>query len=154
MDRDRLKIFCGTANPALAEEICACLGVPLAQSVVSRFSDGEVRAQILENVRGADVFVVQPTCQPVDTSLMELLLMMDALKRASARRITPVVPYYGYSRQDRKDRPRVPISAKLVADLLMAAGADRALTMDLHAPPIQGFFTVPVGQLLAAPLLV
>ena len=154
MDRDRLKIFCGTANPALAEEICACLGVPLAQSVVSRFSDGEVRLQILENVRGADVFVVQPTCQPVDTSLMELLLMMDALKRASARRITPVVPYYGYSRQDRKDRPRVPISAKLVADLLMAAGADRALTMDLHAPQIQGFFTVPVDQLLAAPVLV
>ncbi|MBI1955153.1 MAG: ribose-phosphate pyrophosphokinase [Acidobacteria bacterium] len=154
MDRDRLKIFCGTANPALAEEICACLGVPLAQSMVSRFSDGEVRAQILENVRGADVFVVQPTCQPVDTSLMELLLMMDALKRASARRITPVVPYYGYSRQDRKDRPRVPISAKLVADLLMAAGAHRALTMDLHAPQIQGFFTVPVDHLLAAPVLV
>lgn len=154
MDRDRLKIFCGTANPALAEEICACLGVPLAQSVVSRFSDGEVRLQILENVRGADVFVVQPTCQPVDTSLMELLLMMDALKRASARRITPVVPYYGYSRQDRKDQPRVPISAKLVADLLMAAGADRALTMDLHAPQIQGFFTVPVDHLRAAPVLV
>ena len=154
MDRDRLKIFCGTANPALAEEICVCLGVPLAQSVVSRFSDGEVRAQILENVRGADVFVVQPTCQPVDTSLMELLLMMDALKRASARRITPVVPYYGYSRQDRKDRPRVPISAKLVADLLITAGADRALTMDLHAPQIQGFFTVPVDHLLAAPVLV
>lgn len=154
MDRDRLKIFCGTANPALAEEICACLGMPLAQSMVSRFSDGEVRAQILENVRGADVFVVQPTCQPVDTSLMELLLMMDALKRASARRITPVVPYYGYSRQDRKDRPRVPISAKLVADLLMTAGADRALTMDLHAPQIQGFFTVPVDHLLAAPVLV
>ncbi|MBI4458974.1 MAG: ribose-phosphate pyrophosphokinase [Acidobacteria bacterium] len=154
MDRDRLKIFCGTANPSLAEEICACLGVPLAQSVTSRFSDGEVRLQILENVRGADVFVVQPTCQPVDTNLMELLLMMDALKRASARRITPVVPYYGYSRQDRKDRPRVPISAKLVADLLMAAGADRALTMDLHAPQIQGFFTVPVDHLLAAPVLV
>ncbi|MBI3894843.1 MAG: ribose-phosphate pyrophosphokinase [Acidobacteria bacterium] len=154
MDRDRLKIFCGTANAALADEICACLGVPLAQSLVSRFSDGEVRAQILENVRGADVFVVQPTCQPVDTNLMELLLMMDALKRASARRITPVVPYYGYSRQDRKDRPRVPISAKLVADLLMAAGANRALTMDLHAPQIQGFFAVPVDHLLAAPVLV
>src|SRR3990172_3454631 len=149
MDRDRLKVFCGSANPALAREICACLGIPLAQSLVSRFSDGEVRVQVLENVRGADVFVVQPTCQPVDTSLMELLLMMDALKRASARRITPVVPYYGYSRQDRKDRPRVPISAKLVADLLMAAGADRALTMDLHAPQIQGFFAVPVDYLLA-----
>ena len=154
MDRDRLKVFCGSANPALAREICACLGIPLAQSLVSRFSDGEVRVQVLENVRGADVFVVQPTCQPVDTNLMELLLMMDALKRASARRITPVVSYYGYSRQDRKDRPRVPISAKLVADLLTAAGADRALTMDLHAPQIQGFFEIPVDHLLAAPVLV
>ena len=154
MDRDRLKVFCGSANPALAREICACLGIPLGQSLVSRFSDGEVRVQVLENVRGADVFVVQPTCQPVDTNLMELLLMMDALKRASARRITPVVSYYGYSRQDRKDRPRVPISAKLVADLLTAAGADRALTMDLHAPQIQGFFEIPVDHLLAAPVLV
>jgi len=154
MDRDRLKVFCGSANPALAQEICSCLGIPLAQSLVSRFSDGEVRIQVLENVRGADVFVVQPTCQPVDTSLMELLLMMDALKRASARRITPVVSYYGYSRQDRKDRPRVPISAKLVADLLTTAGADRALTMDLHAPQIQGFFEIPVDHLLAAPVLV
>ncbi|MBI4464310.1 MAG: ribose-phosphate pyrophosphokinase-like domain-containing protein, partial [Acidobacteria bacterium] len=107
MDRDRLKVFTGSANPALAEEICSHLGVPLAQGLVSRFSDGEVRLQILENVRGADVFVVQPTSHPVDTHLMELLLLMDALKRASARRITPVVPYYGYSRQDRKDRPRV-----------------------------------------------
>src|SRR3990172_1199637 len=140
MDQDRIKIFCGTANPALAEEICACLGVPLAQSVVSRFSDGEVRVQVLENVRGADVFVVQPPCQPVDTNLMELLLMMDALKRASARRITPVISYYGYSRQDRKDRPRVPISAKLVVDLL--------------APQIQGFFEIPVDHLFAAPVLV
>lgn len=154
MDRDRLKVFCGSANPALAQEICSCLGIPLAQSLVSRFSDGEVRIQVLENVRGADVFVVQPTCQPVDTSLMELLLMMDALKRASARRITPVVSYYGYSRQDRKDRPRVPISAKLVADLLTTAGADRALTMDLHAPQIQGFFEIPVDHLFAAPVLV
>src|SRR3990172_2994624 len=143
MDRDRLKVFTGSANPALAEEICSHLGVPLAQSLVSRFSDGEVRLQILENVRGADVFVVQPTCHPVDTHLMELLLMMDALKRASARRITPVISYYGYSRQDRKDRPRVPISSKLVADLLTTAGADRALTMDLHAPQIQGFFAIP-----------
>ncbi|OFW34252.1 MAG: phosphoribosylpyrophosphate synthetase [Acidobacteria bacterium RIFCSPLOWO2_12_FULL_60_22] len=154
MDRNRLKIFCGSANPPLAQEICACLGLPLGQSVVSRFSDGEVRVQVLENVRGTDVFVVQPTSQPVDTHLMELLLMMDALKRASARRITPVVSYYGYSRQDRKDRPRVPISAKLVADLLTAAGADRALTLDLHAPQIQGFFRVPVDHLLAAPVLV
>jgi ribose-phosphate pyrophosphokinase len=113
-----------------------------------------VRIHILENVRGADVFVVQPTSQPVDTNLMELLLMMDAFKRASARRITPVMPYYGYSRQDRKDRPRVPISSKLVADLLTTAGADRALTMDLHAPQIQGFFSIPVDHLLAAPVLV
>jgi ribose-phosphate pyrophosphokinase len=154
MDRDRLKIFSGTANPALAEEICQCLGVPLAQALVTRFSDGEVRVQVLENVRGADVFVVQPTSYPVDTNLMELLLMMDAFKRASARRITPVMPYYGYSRQDRKDRPRVPISSKLVADLLTTAGADRALTMDLHTPQIQGFFAIPVDHLLAAPVLV
>ncbi|MBI4442960.1 MAG: ribose-phosphate pyrophosphokinase [Acidobacteria bacterium] len=154
MDRDRLKVFSGSANPALAKEICSNLGVDLGQSLVSRFSDGEVYLQILENVRGADVFVVQPTSHPVDTHLMELLLLMDALKRASARRITPVVPYYGYSRQDRKDRPRVPISSKLVADLLTTAGADRALTMDLHAPQIQGFFAIPVDHLLAAPVLV
>ena len=154
MDRDRLKVFCGTANPSLARDICRSLDVPLAECLVSRFSDGEVRLQILENVRGTDVFIVQPTCNPVDTNLMELLLMMDALKRASARRITPVVPYYGYSRQDRKDRPRVPVSAKLVADLLTAAGADRALTMDLHVPQIQGFFAIPVDHLFAAPVLV
>ncbi len=154
MDRDRLKIFSGTANPALAAEICQALAVPPGQCEVARFSDGEVRVHILENVRGADVFVVQPTSQPVDTNLMELLLMMDAFKRASARRITPVMPYYGYSRQDRKDRPRVPISSKLVADLLTKAGADRVLTMDLHAPQIQGFFSIPVDHLLAAPVLV
>jgi ribose-phosphate pyrophosphokinase len=154
MDRNRIRVFCGTSNPELAKEICACLDVPLGQSAVSRFSDGEVHMQILENVRGADVFVVQPTCHPVDTSLMELLLMMDALKRASAHRITPVISYYGYSRQDRKDRPRVPISAKVVADLLTVAGANRVLTMDLHAPQIQGFFGVPVDHLFAAPVLV
>ena len=154
MDRNRIRVFCGRSNPELAKEICACLDVPLGQSIVSHFSDGEVRLQILENVRGADVFAVQPTCHPVDTSLMELLLMMDALKRASASRITPVVPYYGYSRQDRKDRPRVPISAKLVADLLTAAGANRVLTMDLHTPQIQGFFGFPVDHLFAAPVLV
>lgn len=154
MDRDRLKIFSGTANPALTAEICKCLEVPQGQALVTRFSDGEVRVQVLENVRGADVFVVQPTSNPVDTNLMELLLMMDAFKRASARRITPVMPYYGYSRQDRKDRPRVPISSKLVADLLTTAGADRALTMDLHTPQIQGFFAIPVDHLLAAPVLV
>ena len=154
MDRDRLKIFSGSANPALAQEICGCLDLPLGQSEVTRFSDGEVRVQILENVRGADVFVVQPTCSPVDTHLMELFLMLDAFKRASARRITPVIPYYGYSRQDRKDRPRVPISAKLIADLLTTAGANRALTMDLHAPQIQGFFEVPVDHFFAAPVLI
>jgi len=154
MDRDRLKIFSGTANPPLAAEICRCLEVPLGQALITRFSDGEVRVQINENVRGTDVFVVQPTSNPVDTNIMELLLMMDALKRASARRITPVMPYYGYSRQDRKDRPRVPISSKLVADLLTTAGADRALTMDLHTPQIQGFFDVPVDHLFAAPVLV
>jgi len=154
MDRDRLRVFSGTANPALTREICEELQVPQAQCLVTRFSDGEVRVQILENVRGADVFVVQPTCAPVDTHLVELLLMMDALKRASARRITPVIPYYGYSRQDRKDRPRVPISSKLVADILTTAGADRVLTMDLHAPQIQGFFQIPVDHLLAAPVLV
>jgi ribose-phosphate pyrophosphokinase len=154
MDRDRLKIFSGTANPALAAEICECLDVPLGQALITRFSDGEARVQVLENVRGADVFVVQPTSNPVDTNLMELLLMMDAFKRASARRLTPVMPYYGYSRQDRKDRPRVPISSKLVADLLMTAGADRALTLDLHTPQIQGFFAIPVDHLLAAPVLV
>src|SRR3989304_10433258 len=126
MDRDRLKIFSGSANPPLTAEICDCLGVPLGQALVTRFSDAGVRVQVLENVRGADVFVVQPTSNPVDTNLMELLLMMDAFKRASARRITPVLPYYGYSRQDRKDRPRVPISSKLVADLLTTAGAGRA----------------------------
>ncbi|MBI2818928.1 MAG: ribose-phosphate pyrophosphokinase [Acidobacteria bacterium] len=154
MDRDRLKIFSGTANPALTAEICESLNVPLGQALVTRFSDGEVRVQINENVRGADVFVVQPTSNPVDTNIMELLLMMDALKRASARRITPVLPYYGYSRQDRKDRPRVPISSKLVADLLTTAGANRALTMDLHTPQIQGFFNIPVDHLFAAPVLV
>jgi len=154
MDRDRLKIFSGSANPPLTAEICDCLGVPLGQALITRFSDGEVRVQVLENVRGADVFVVQPTSFPVDTNIMELLLMMDALKRASARRITPVMPYYGYSRQDRKDRPRVPISSKLVAELLTTAGANRALTMDLHTPQIQGFFDIPVDHLFAAPVLV
>jgi ribose-phosphate pyrophosphokinase len=154
MDRDRLKLFSGTANLKLAEEICACLEVPLGRSIVTRFSDDEVRIQILENVRGTDVFVVQPTCRPVNSNLMELFLMIDALKRASARRITPVIAYYGYSRQDRKDKPRVPISAKLVADLVMASGADRVLTMDLHVPQIQGFFNCPVDHLFAAPVLV
>jgi ribose-phosphate pyrophosphokinase len=151
---DKFKIFSGTANEALADEVCTFLGMTRGQALVTRFSDGEAYAQIQENVRGADVFVMQPTCRPVDEHLMELLLMIDALKRASARRITAVVPYYGYSRQDRKDKPRAPISAKLVADLLTTAGADRALIIDPHAPQIQGFFNIPVDHLFASPVLV
>ncbi len=151
---EKLKIFSGTANPALTAEICEHLGIQPGQCRLTRFSDGENYVQILENVRGADVFVIQPTCDPVDIHLMELLLMIDALKRASARRITAVVPYFGYARQDRKDKPRVPISSKLVADLLTTAGAHRALLMDLHAPQIQGFFNIPVDHLFASPVLV
>jgi ribose-phosphate pyrophosphokinase len=151
---DRFKIFCGTANEALCDDVCNFLGLTRGQADVTRFKDGEAYVQIKENVRGADVFVMQPTCQPVDMHLMELLLMMDALKRASARRITAVIPYYGYARQDRKDKPRVPISSKLVADLLTTAGADRALVVDLHAPQLQGFFNIPVDHLFASPVLV
>src|SRR5436305_7158511 len=151
---DKFKIFCGTANEPLTDEICAFLGMPRSHAELKRFSDGEVYLQIMENVRGADVFVLQPTCFPVDQHLMELLLMIDALKRASARRITCVIPYYGYARQDRKDKPRVPVSSKLVADLLTTAGADRALIADLHAPQIQGFFNIPVDDLFASPVLV
>ena len=151
---DRFKVFCGTANEALCDEVCHFLGLTRGQALVTRFKDGEAYVQIQENVRGADVFVMQPTCQPVDMHLMELLLMMDALKRASARRITAVIPYYGYARQDRKDKPRVPISSKLVADLLTTAGADRALIIDPHAPQIQGFFNIPVDHLFASPVLV
>ena len=154
MQQDRLKVFAGNANPALAEEICQHLGVPQAKASVQKFSDGEIYLQILENVRGADVFVVQPTCTPVDQNLLELLLMMDALSRASAKRITAVLPYYGYARQDRKDKPRVPISAKLVASLLVTAGADRILTLDLHAAQIQGFFDIPVDHLYATPVMI
>src|SRR5579863_211174 len=151
---DKFKIFSGTANEALADEVCAFLGLTRGQALVTRFSDGEAYVQVQENVRGADVFVLQPTCQPVDEHLMEILLMMDALKRASARRITAVIPYFGYARQDRKDKPRVPISSKLVADLLTTAGADRALIVDLHAPQLQGFFNIPVDHLFASPVLV
>jgi ribose-phosphate pyrophosphokinase len=151
---EKFKIFSGTANEPLADEVCNFLGMQRGQAQVIRFRDGECYVQIQENVRGADVFVVQPTCDPVDQHLMELLLMIDALKRASARRITPVIPYYGYARQDRKDRPRAPISSKLVADLLTTAGANRALTVDLHAPQIQGFFNIPVDHLFASPVLV
>jgi ribose-phosphate pyrophosphokinase len=153
LNDDRFKIFSGSAHRPLAEEICRHLGVPLGRAVLGRFSDGEIHFQILENVRGADVFVVQPCCHPVDFHLMELLLMIDAFKRASAWRITAVIPYYCYARQDRKDKPRVPISAKLVADLLETAGASRALTLDLHAPQVQGYFTVPVDHLYAQPVL-
>ena len=154
MSREReLKIFTGSAHPALGEAIARCLGVPLGRAHLARFSDGEVWFQIQDNVRGADVFVVQPTAPPVNENVMELLLMLDAFKRSSASRLTAVVPYYGYARQDRKDKPRVPISAKLVADLLSAAGSDRILTMDLHASQIQGFFDIPVDHLFAAPVI-
>jgi ribose-phosphate pyrophosphokinase len=151
---DKFKIFSGTANEPLAEEVCHFLGLQRGQAQVTRFADGECYVQIQENVRGADVFVLQPTCRPVDEHLMELLLMIDALKRASARRITAVVPYFGYARQDRKDKPRSPISSKLVADLLTTAGAHRALIVDLHTPQLQGFFNIPVDHLFASPVLV
>jgi len=149
-----LKVFTGSANEALAEEICQRLKLPLGKVVRTTFSDGEFYCQILENVGGKDVFLVQPTCSPVNDNLIELLIMIDAFKRASAARITAVIPYYGYARQDRKDKPRVPISSKLVADLLTAAGTSRILTMDLHAGQIQGFFNIPVDHLFAAPVLV
>src|SRR4029077_13067718 len=151
---NHFKVFSGNANPALAAEICYELGCQLAAVNVKQFSDGEVHLQIQENVRGADVFVVQPTCTPVDRHVMELLLMMDALKRASAERITAVLPYYGYARQDRKDKPRVPISAKLIASLIETAGADRLLTLDLHAAQIQGFFDIPVDHLFGTPVMI
>ncbi len=151
--KSELKIFSGNGNPRLAQAICDYLRLPLGQWKLTRFSDGEVYCQILENVRGTDVFVVQPTCHPVNENLMELLIAVDALKRSSSARITAVIPYYGYARQDRKDKPRVPISAKLVAYLLQAAGVHRMLAVDLHAPAIQGFFDVPVDHLLAAPVL-
>ncbi|MBV8866466.1 MAG: ribose-phosphate pyrophosphokinase [Acidobacteriaceae bacterium] len=148
------KIFSGTANRPLTEEICEALACPIGAAMIRRFADGETHLQIQENVRGADVFVVQPTCTPVDHHLMELLLIIDALKRASAERITPVLPYYGYARQDRKDRPRMPISAKLVASLIERAGASRVLALDLHAAQIQGFFDIPVDHLFSAPVMV
>ena len=150
----RFKLFSGTANRALAEEIASHIGVKVGEAKLQRFADGEVYFQLLDNVRGVDVFVVQPTCYPVDQHLVELLVMIDALKRASAARITAVVPYYGYARQDRKDRPRVAISAKLVADLLTTSGANRALFVDLHAAQIQGFFDIPVDHMFSSPVLV
>jgi ribose-phosphate pyrophosphokinase len=150
----RFKIFSGSANRPLTEEIGKFLGVPVGETRLQRFADGETHFQLLENVRGMDVFLVQPTCRPVDQHLVELLIMMDALRRASAGRITVVVPYYGYARQDRKDRPRVAITSKLVADLLVTSGANRALFVDLHAAQIQGFFNIPVDHLFASPVLV
>lgn len=148
-----MKIFSGNANRKMAEEICSYLGVPLAAAEVKKFSDGETSVDIGENVRGQDVFVIQPTCPPVNDHLMELIIIVDALRRASARRITAVMPYYGYGRQDRKVRPRVPITAKVVAEMLMAVGTRRVLCMDLHAGQIQGFFNIPVDHLYAAPVL-
>jgi ribose-phosphate pyrophosphokinase len=149
-----LKIFSGRAHPVLTQEICAILGIEPGRVSLYSFADGENYAQIDENVRGADVFIVQPTSPPVNDNLMELLIMLDAFKRSSARRVTAVMPYYGYARQDRKDKPRVPITSKLVADLITAAGADRVLTLDLHASQIQGFFNIPVDHLFAAPVIV
>jgi ribose-phosphate pyrophosphokinase len=152
MNRE-LRVFTGHAHPSLGAAIARFLDVPMGRAHLARFSDGEVWFQIQDNVRGADVFVVQPTAPPVNDNVMELLVMLDAFKRSSASRITAVMPYYGYARQDRKDKPRVPISAKLVADLLQVAGADRILTMDLHANQIQGFFDIPVDHLFAAPVI-
>ena len=149
-----LKVFTGSAHPQLAKEIADCLGIPLGKSSLRRFPDSEVSFQIDENIRGADVFIVQPTSNPVDQHLMELLVMIDAFRRSSAARITAVLPYYGYARQDRKDKPRVPISAKLVANVLSAAGTHRVLTMDLHKAQIQGFFDIPVDHLFAAPVII
>ena len=149
----RLKLFSGNANIDLAREICAFLSVPMGAAEVKRFSDGEINVDIGENVRGADVFIVQSTCPPVNDHLVELLILMDALKRSSAKRVTAVIPYYGYARQDRKVLPRAPITAKLVADLLTAAGVSRVLTMDLHAGQIQGFFNIPVDHMYAAPVM-
>ena len=151
---DNIKIFCGNSNPQFAETICRSLGVPLGRAEVKTFADGEVSVSLEETVRGADVFLVQSTCKPVNNNLMELLVMTDACRRASAGRITAVIPYFGYARQDRKAKSRDPISAKLVANMITAAGADRVLTMDLHAPQIQGFFDIPLDHLLGNPSFV
>src|SRR6476469_610128 len=149
-----IKVFSGNANPKLAEEIARHLGCDIGRAYAERFSDGEFNFQIDENVRGGDVFILQPTCPPTDANLMELLIMLDAFRRSSAERITPVIPYYGYGRSDKKDRPRVPISAKLVANLITIAGTHRLLAMDLHAAQIQGFFDIPVDHLYAAPVFI
>lgn len=153
MKESPLKIFCGNSNPALAKEICQYLDVPLGEADVISFPDGESFVRINENIRGADVFIIQSTCNPANQNLMELFIMIDAARRASANRITAVIPFYGYARQDRKDQPRVPITSKLVANLLVSAGTDRVLTVDLHAQQIQGFFDIPVDHLYASPVL-
>jgi len=150
---DELKVFSGTAHPALAGSVCDYLGIPLGEAEVFEFSNENIFVRILENVRERDVFIIQPICSPVNKSLVELLIMLDASRRASAGRITAVVPYYGYSRTDKKDQPRVPITARLIADLITTAGANRLLTVDLHAPQIQGFFTIPVDELTTRPIL-
>lgn len=147
-----LKVFSGSANPALTREICAFIGIPVGEATVDSFPDGETFVRIDENIRGADVFIVQPSCPPANHNIMELLIMIDAARRASAKRITAVMPFYGYARQDRKDQPRVPITSKLVANLLVASGASRVLTVDLHAQQIQGFFDIPVDHLYASPV--
>src|SRR5678810_788263 len=149
-----LKVFTGSANRELAERICRYIGTPLGQATISSFPDGETYVRIEENIRGHDVFIIQPTCPPTNQHLMELLIMVDAARRASADRITAVIPFFGYARQDRKDQPRVPITAKLVANLLCAAGVDRVLTMDLHAQQVQGFFDIPVDHLYSLPVLI
>ena len=154
MLNNNIRIFTGNANPELAQKICTHLSLPLGQALVATFSDGEIRVEIGENVRGRDVFLIQSTCPPANQNLMELLIMIDAMKRASARRITAVIPYFGYARQDRKVAPRVPITAKLVADLLSTAGAQRILTMDLHVGQIQGFFDIPVDNLYGSPVMI
>ena len=147
------KIFAGNSNPELAEEIAAIMGKPLGKSTVSKFSDGEISVSLWESVRGEDVYIIQSTCNPTNDNLMELLIMVDAMKRASASRINAVIPYYGYARQDRKAKSRDPITAKLTADLLSVAGVDRVITMDLHAAQIQGYFDIPVDHLMGMPIL-
>lgn len=153
LERDDLKILTGNGNPALAQKVCDYLGLPLGDVTVSRFPDGEINVKINEDVRGRDIFIIQPTCPPVNENLMELLVMVDAARRSSARRITAVIPYYGYARKDRKEEGRVPITAKLVANLLVVAGVDRVLALDLHATQIQGFFDIPLDHLFSFPVL-
>src|SRR5438309_10173430 len=149
-----MKVFSGSANRELAERICSYIGVPLGQATISSFPDSETYVRIEENIRGRDVFIVQPTCPPTNQNIMELLIMVDAARRASAARITAVMPFFGYARQDRKDQPRVPITAKLVANLLAASGVNRVLTVDLHAQQVAGFFDIPVDHLYAAPVII